>query len=75
MQLTFLQNLVWLAKTCRVGLKELSLLTCRARESLLHVLAEQHAWLSKYCAEPKDSGDASNGAQKAEQAEPVLSKL
>ena len=46
----------------------------RARESLLHVLSEQHAWLQRFCVEPAAQPQASLEAEQAE-AVPVLSKL
>lgn len=45
----------------------------RSRESILHVLAEQHAWLSKYCVETSSAEEVKE--EKAKQKEPVLSKL
>ena len=44
---------------------------------MLHVLAEQHAWLSKYCVDSSSSAEElkESGQGKAEIKEPVLSKL
>lgn len=50
----------------------LTALLFRARESILHVLAEQHAWLTKYCVE--SAGDGKNEVAMEEGLmEPVLS--
>lgn len=48
---------------------------CRSRESVLHVLAEQHAWLTKYCVKRQAEPEVDNEEEAPIVKEAVLSKL
>ena len=48
---------------------------CRSRESILHVLSEQHAWLETYCVASPEPGAAEEAPKAVSKEQPVLSRL